>query len=67
MDGEEGGSVKRYWEWLNHNELELALDELEMLAEVNAVQHAFWESLLSAADEMKLTDRAERYRARMVD
>ncbi len=47
--------------------LELALDELEMLGEVNAVQHAFWESMLSAAVEMKLTDRAERYRERFSD
>ena len=67
MDGEEGGSVKRYREWLDHNELELALDELEALAEVNAVQRAFWESMLSAADEMKLTDHAERYRAKLAD
>ena len=67
VDGEERGSVKRYREWLDHNELELALDELEALAEINAVQRAFWESMLSAADEMKLTDHAERYREKISD
>ena len=50
----DGGSLQRYDEVLEHNELELALDELEGLAEVNAVPPAFWTALAEAASEMKL-------------
>ena len=42
-DGEEGGSVLRYREWLDYNELELALEELELLGEANNVGGLFWE------------------------
>lgn len=64
-DGEEGGSVQLYREWLDHNELGLALDELEMLGEVNCVSTAFWGYLLEAAKEMKLSDRAARYQEKI--
>lgn len=65
VDGEAGGAVQRYREWLDHNELELALDELEMLGELNDVDRRFWEFLLRAATEMKLSDHALRYRERV--
>jgi hypothetical protein len=64
-DGEEGGSVRRYREWLDYNELELALDELELLGEANHVGKLFWESLLRAATEMSLNAHAARYREKV--
>ncbi len=67
VDGEEGGSAQEYREWLDYNELELALDELEMLGEVNGVERTFWEFLLQAATEMDLNDHAMRYRMRVTD
>jgi len=59
---ETGGSVEAFRDWLDHNELELALDELEMLAESNPVRPEFWAAMLSAADEMGLHLHAARYR-----
>lgn len=67
VDGEEGGSVKRYLDFLDQNELELARDELEMLGEANDASSAFWEYLLEAAKEMKLTDRTVRYQKKIAD
>ena len=58
----EGGSLQRYAQFLEHNELELALDELEGLAAMNAVTPAFWSEVAEAAAEMKLGDHERRYR-----
>lgn len=58
----EGGPLQGYAEYLEHNELGLALDELEGLAQVNAVTPAFWTALAEAAAEMKLRDHERRYR-----
>jgi hypothetical protein len=63
--GEDGGTVTLYREYLEQNELELALDELEMLAEANSVPTAFWQSLLEAALEMNLTSHAQRYKGKV--
>lgn len=60
-DSDKGGSAGNYREWLDHNELELALDELEMLGEANGAGRKFWELLLSAAIEMKLNKHIMRY------
>jgi hypothetical protein len=57
----EGGSLQDYAEFLEHNELKLALDELEGLAQVNAVTPAFWMALAKAAAEMKLSEHERRY------
>jgi len=65
VEGEEGGSVQEYREWLAHNELGLALDELEMLGDENPVGRSFWEFLLQAATEMKLDDRSLRYQEKL--
>ncbi len=67
VDAEEGGSAQQFGEWLDHNELELALDELEMLGEVNGVGRTFREFLLQAATEMNLNDHAMRYRERVAN
>jgi len=66
VSGEESGSIQQYREWLDHNELELALDEQEMLGEANGVAQAFWEYLLQAATEMDLNDHAMCYRKKII-
>jgi hypothetical protein len=54
------GSAARLAEWLDHNELELALDELEALGEDNAALPAYWEHLRSAAERMGLAEHVAR-------
>ena len=54
------GRVARLAEWLDHNELELALDELEALGEDNAASPTYWEYLRSAAERMGLAEHAVR-------
>lgn len=61
VDGNEGWSLPRYQEWLEHNELELALDELAGLGEANMAPKAFWQELVAAANNMGLKDRAKAY------
>jgi hypothetical protein len=56
--GPDGGSIAAYSDWLEHNELELALDELLMLGEANSAGTEFWQTLLEAANEMKLDAHA---------
>lgn len=57
VESDEGGRVDRYHEWLDHNELELALDELEGIGDNNVVPRAFWGHLRDAAREMGLEHR----------
>ena len=59
---DEGYSLSKYKDWLSHNELELAFDELEGLGHENAFGHKFWEALIAAADNMGLEDHAKRCR-----
>ncbi len=47
--------------WLYHNELGLALMELERLGEQSQVDRSFWEYMRKAATQMKLSDDAIRY------
>lgn len=61
VSGEGGCSLSQYREWLDHNELELALDELACVGEENAVPREFWLQLIEAAQNMNLPDRAEAY------
>src|SRR5450432_2154299 len=56
--GVDGASVDGFEECMRHNELELALDELEDLGLANAPQPQFWSELALAAANMELTDRA---------
>ena len=61
VEGDEGGfRVDRFREWMEHNELELALDELEGLGIDNVVPREFWAELRGAAREMGLGDHIER-------
>lgn len=54
------GTLDAYNEYLEHNELELALDQLEGLGELNAVAPAYWKNLANAAETMDLHERATR-------
>jgi hypothetical protein len=51
-------SLAVYQENLDHNELELALDQLESLGDLNDCPGGFWRNLQKAADLMGLDDRA---------
>jgi hypothetical protein len=65
--GSEGGSFAAYLDWLEHNELELALDELLLLGEANSVVTEFWQALLDTANEMKLDARAAHISGLLTD
>jgi hypothetical protein len=53
-------TLARLAEWLDNNELELALDELEGMGLESEVAGQFWVALRTAAERMGLTDRADR-------
>lgn len=59
-------AVREYQEFLDHNELELACDMLEVYAEAHPVSREFWLALRDASVKMKLLDRATRYEVRAV-
>lgn len=59
---EDTATFAAYDDWLDNNELALALDELEILAEDVPVSNTFWQVALLAAENMGLADHAERYR-----
>jgi hypothetical protein len=64
---DEGWSIRRYEEWLSHNELELALDELEGIGHWIGCGAGFWTKLLAAAESMTLTDHAARCRRKLAE
>jgi hypothetical protein len=49
--------LTQYWEFLQHNELELALDTLEELGHLISARGGFWRDLERAAENMGLVDR----------
>lgn len=51
--------LSQYQEYLNHNELELALDELVAIGQRSIWDRAYWRALSAAATNMKLTERVE--------
>ena len=57
--------VSRYYELIEHNELELALDELEGLGEMNSASQRFWSHLRDAAQEMGLGGHLARFERRL--
>lgn len=59
--GAEGATVADYEHYLEHNELELALDELADIGYTNAPPPEFWRSLIRAAENMSLNDRISLY------
>jgi hypothetical protein len=54
--------LKEYHEWLSHNELELALDQLEEIGMEAPLSNDFWKFLVAAAENMSLAARADRLR-----
>lgn len=58
-------NLATFQEWLDHNELELALEDLEALGDENEVPQEFWHLLREAAKKMALTTRVERYSRRL--
>ena len=54
---EQAALLARYREFLQHNELELALDVLERLGHLVGARGGFWRDLERAAENMGLVDR----------
>ena len=57
-------SLRRYYEFVEHNELELACDALEESAKDRDASSDFWFALRDAASKMHLEENASRYRKR---
>jgi hypothetical protein len=58
------GSLANFDQFLDHNELELALDEIEGVGEQSAPPAEFWLALSDAAAQMGLGDRATQLASR---
>src|SRR5262249_11610421 len=54
-------SLGQYYEFVEHNELELACDALEEAAKDRSVGKEFWLALRDAAKKMQLDDHVSRY------
>jgi hypothetical protein len=54
-------AIRSYQECLDHNELELASDNLERCASAHPVSQEFWSTLRDTALRMELSDNAIRY------
>jgi hypothetical protein len=54
-------ALREFEHFLDHNELELACDSLEVYAEDHQVSQAFWLALRDASVKMQLDDRTARY------
>lgn len=62
---EEQAAIQQYEKFLDHNELELAMDELEAAVEVQSAPREFWRNLVCAARNMGLEQRADEIEKRM--
>ena len=54
-------AASEFEDYLNHNELELAMDLLEAAGDGNASTAEFWRALSQAAANMGLHDRADHF------
>jgi hypothetical protein len=54
-------NLNNFEEYLSHNELELALDELAEVAMHSPQGHRFWDSMVQAAVSMKLDERSKAF------
>jgi hypothetical protein len=59
-----GESPPNYQEFLDHNELELAMETLAECGEDRSAPRAFWSALADAANEMQMLNQARTYRER---
>ena len=59
-----GAGPVTYQEFLDHNELGLAMEALAEAGTGQKASAAFWEALADAADQMHLHDQASDYRQR---
>jgi len=50
-----------FFEYLEHNELELAIDEIEAISGSFEVPLQFWQCLIKAANRMGLKEHSKRY------
>lgn len=67
-DGTNGSSLQaEYREYLDHNELGLALDTLETIGKQIDAPAEFWRNLEKAASQMQLLDRAAAIRSKHLD
>ena len=57
-------SIRRYQEYIENNELELACDMLASFGESNPVSKQFWLALCDAATKMELQHQASLYEER---
>ena len=57
-------ALAEYRRFLQHNELDLAMEALEAVGEALDAQPAFWSALKAAADEMRLAKHSDRYARR---
>jgi len=59
--------LKEFQEYLDHNELELAMDELDRIGQQHDCRGGFWRNLERAATAMKLSERTKEFRQRFQD
>ena len=52
---------KEFINYIENNELELALDEIEGLSESFEVPREFWQCLIKAANRMGLKEHSKKY------
>ena len=60
-------SITQFREYVSHNELGLAFDELCLAAELVNCRGAVWRDLERAAEFMSLSDRAQEMRKRFLN
>ena len=59
--GEDGFNQSTFDDYLAHNELELALNELEGIPLYNETPREFWQLLLRAANRMQLKPKINEF------
>jgi hypothetical protein len=63
--GADGATIAGFEECLGHNEMQLAMEELEDLGLTSSPPAEFWRHLMHAANNMGLVDTAAGYKRRM--
>jgi hypothetical protein len=59
------GTLAQYQDYLEHNELELALDELADVGVANSPPVEFWRKLCQAAENMELTEHVAKFERKL--